>query len=316
MLVELQFEEKLQATCREASRKGREMLLDLQACQKDLGNRLKETLDQSLQSQANFREEHRKLVVTVQALVGTLMPEMVDPFWGPCQGAWPPVPGLPKHVAHAGPGPGPARPATFAEAAAFLVPISQEPISFTVTLRKADDAGLGLQISREDSEDGLTVEGIVPGGAVEAWNRQCVGDFATGSIGMFSAGGPGPQRAVLVGDRITSVNGITRDAPKMAEECANQRLLRITVSRGGASSVMPAARLGKLAPSSCATSLAGPWGSMRTGAPEFVPAGMWHEEKEKADEKEAVGAEEGREGMLVPTGLLDESEAAIIAGGA
>mmetsp|Transcript_59868 Transcript_59868/g.142999 ORF Transcript_59868/g.142999 Transcript_59868/m.142999 type:complete len:284 (-) Transcript_59868:176-1027(-) len=82
---------------------------------------------------------------------------------------------------------------------------------FTLTLRRADTVPVGLHVT---GEDGLLVERVLPGGAVEAWNRQCPG-----------------VREIRVGDRIVSING-QDDAEAMRTECLSKYLLRMTVQRG------------------------------------------------------------------------------------
>mmetsp|Transcript_137767 Transcript_137767/g.274724 ORF Transcript_137767/g.274724 Transcript_137767/m.274724 type:complete len:418 (+) Transcript_137767:42-1295(+) len=92
---------------------------------------------------------------------------------------------------------------------------------FTFTLRKADGADLGLNVSHHEHDRVLRVEGIRTDGAVEAWNKQC-----------SAGGGAAAERAVLQGDHIISVNGIHYDPDRMLEECRTMQLLRLTVARG------------------------------------------------------------------------------------
>mmetsp|Transcript_122319 Transcript_122319/g.351419 ORF Transcript_122319/g.351419 Transcript_122319/m.351419 type:complete len:437 (+) Transcript_122319:72-1382(+) len=86
---------------------------------------------------------------------------------------------------------------------------------FTLTLEK-DGASLGLNVSHEDSERTLFVEGIFPGSAAEAWNNRC---SATG------------ERTVCVGDRIVAINGIAHDPEQMLQECRNREVLTLTILR-------------------------------------------------------------------------------------
>lgn len=86
---------------------------------------------------------------------------------------------------------------------------------FSITLRKADDTELGLNV--RPVEKALLVEGILPDGAVEAFNRQCASSAS---------------RVVCVGDRITSVNSVANDPEKMLEESKSKQLLKLTLSRG------------------------------------------------------------------------------------
>jgi len=86
---------------------------------------------------------------------------------------------------------------------------------FSITLRKADDTELGLNV--RPVEKALLVEGILPDGAVEAFNRQCASSAS---------------RVVCVGDRITSVNSVSNDPEKMLEESKSKQLLKLTLARG------------------------------------------------------------------------------------
>jgi hypothetical protein len=88
--------------------------------------------------------------------------------------------------------------------------------TFSFTLRKADGADLGLNVSHEETDQVLQVEGVRADGAVEAWNRQCASS----------------DKAVVPGDRIISVNNISFDPQKMLEECRDKVLLKLTVVRG------------------------------------------------------------------------------------
>jgi hypothetical protein len=90
-------------------------------------------------------------------------------------------------------------------------------VEFSFTIRKADGMELGLNISHQDGEQMLRVEGVRPDGAVEAWNRQCFGHAA--------------DKAVRVGDKIVSVNTVSKDPAKMLEECRNKHLLKLSVLR-------------------------------------------------------------------------------------
>lgn len=90
---------------------------------------------------------------------------------------------------------------------------------FSFTLRKADGADLGLNVTPQHIDKVLQVDGVRPDGAVQAWNRQC-------------AGSPSAEKAVMKGDKIISVNNIVYDAMRMLEECQNKQLLKLTIVRG------------------------------------------------------------------------------------
>eukprot|EP00442_Polarella_glacialis_P047992 CAMPEP_0115156548 /NCGR_PEP_ID=MMETSP0227-20121206/68509_1 /TAXON_ID=89957 /ORGANISM="Polarella glacialis, Strain CCMP 1383" /LENGTH=370 /DNA_ID=CAMNT_0002567743 /DNA_START=22 /DNA_END=1134 /DNA_ORIENTATION=+ len=121
---------------------------------------------------------------------------------------------------------------------------------FSFTLRKADQTELGLNVVPSDNDKVLFVEGIRPEGAVDAWNRQCVG-------GAF------PEKAVMQGDRIVCVNEKSYDPTKMLEECKEKQLLKLTIVRGDA----PLPELPGVPQSP------GKLTSLRAEAHEFVPMG-------------------------------------------
>jgi len=89
---------------------------------------------------------------------------------------------------------------------------------FGFTLRRADGVELGLDMDLADNSDALLITGIKPAGAIEAWNRQCLG-------------GPAAGKAVMIGDKIVDVNNKT-DQVGMALECQTRQTLRITILRG------------------------------------------------------------------------------------
>ena len=83
--------------------------------------------------------------------------------------------------------------------------------TFSLMLRRADNVPVGLHVQ---GEDGLLVEKILPGGAIEAWNKQC----------------PGEIREIRAGDRIVMING-HEDPEAMRHECLTKLLLKMTVQR-------------------------------------------------------------------------------------
>jgi len=124
--------------------------------------------------------------------------------------------------------------------------------TFSLTLRRADNVPLGLDVVGEPDTDWLVVEDIRLGGAVEAWNRQCHGD----------------SREIRCGDRIIMING-AKDAESMQEECLKKHLLRMSVVRTPPAENAAASRT----PTSAAVSAAAASGSggLRAEASEFVP---------------------------------------------
>eukprot|EP00933_Yihiella_yeosuensis_P031752 TRINITY_DN25364_c0_g1_i1.p1 TRINITY_DN25364_c0_g1~~TRINITY_DN25364_c0_g1_i1.p1 ORF type:complete len:366 (+),score=84.64 TRINITY_DN25364_c0_g1_i1:169-1266(+) len=109
--------------------------------------------------------------------------------------------------------------------------------AFTLTLRRADTVPVGLDVRGEEGY--LVVERVRPGGAVEAWNRQC----------------PGDVREIRPFDRICMING-AEDPDSMMEECRTKHLLKMTVLRGSAAETRAAQ------------------GNLRADASEFVPQGV------------------------------------------
>jgi len=89
---------------------------------------------------------------------------------------------------------------------------------FSFTLRVADGVELGMEVCHLDGGDALHVKGVKPGGAIEAWNKQCVG-------------GPAAGKAVSIGDKIVSVNDFCKPQ-EMLRECREKKMLRLSVSRG------------------------------------------------------------------------------------
>eukprot|EP00439_Symbiodinium_sp_Y106_P026327 s1169_g3.t1 len=167
---------------------------------------------------------------------------------------------------------------------------------FSITLRKADDTELGLNV--RPVEKALLVEGILPDGAVEAFNRPCW-DFGGGAKQVPQQGNANsawgtrsPERAsgrrqaqiigkassasrvVCVGDRITSVNSVSNDPEKMLEESKSKQLLKLTLARGeGPLPEVQAKTSGPQLPRGLLLS-EGPQGArsgLRAAATEFVP---------------------------------------------
>mmetsp|Transcript_4320 Transcript_4320/g.16250 ORF Transcript_4320/g.16250 Transcript_4320/m.16250 type:complete len:562 (+) Transcript_4320:202-1887(+) len=140
----------------------------------------------------------------------------------------------------------------------------QAPV-FTLTLRRADNVPVGLDVRGDPKDVCLTVEQVRSGGAVEAWNRQCAGD----------------SREIRPGDRIIMINN-AEDAKSMREECLTKHLLRMTVLRGcgaptpivGRAAAAAAAIAAEAhAPTPQEGSERTPIGGLRAEAHEFVPQG-------------------------------------------
>merc|ERR1719336_1989041 len=98
---------------------------------------------------------------------------------------------------------------------------------FSLTLRVADGLELGITTSQSGRDPVLRIEAILPGGAAEAWNRQC------GSSGAA-------ERMLLLGDKVARVNDVGDSPEAMLRECISQRLLRFLVVRSGCTAAVPA----------------------------------------------------------------------------
>lgn len=140
-------------------------------------------------------------------------------------------------------------------------PVAASPAPvFAMTLRRADNVPLGLEVRGEFGEQHLVVDAVRPGGAVEAWNRQCAGE----------------SREIRKGDRIIMINNAT-DADTMREECVTKYLLRMTVATSAIDPAAVAAAAPGLvvSPPISAPTLslakANSCGGLRAEAHEFVP---------------------------------------------
>jgi len=138
--------------------------------------------------------------------------------------------------------------------------LSLEAMIFSFTLRKAEGTDLGINVSHHELDKVLRVEGIRPEGAVEAWNRQCISNGA-------------PEKAVMPGDRIVSVNGVINQPVKMLEECRDKLLLKFTVERGGIET-RPSPTAAATPKATTMRADADVFVPMRADADVFVPAGL------------------------------------------
>lgn len=103
--------------------------------------------------------------------------------------------------------------------ASSQVLLDGDGIFFTFTLRRADDVSLGMNVTPIADDRVLLVRSVTAGGAIESWNRQCMGSG-------------GSAKKVLPGDTIVSVNG-KADCAGMLEECKSKLLLKVMIVRGG-----------------------------------------------------------------------------------
>lgn len=104
--------------------------------------------------------------------------------------------------------------------APLFVVLEDGGYTFTLTLRKADGVELGLStthVKGSRNAHHLIVTDVATGGAIDSWNRQCVG-------------GPRAGKVVAARDRIICVNGAS-DVDGMLWECTQKVLLKMTVLR-------------------------------------------------------------------------------------
>jgi hypothetical protein len=118
---------------------------------------------------------------------------------------------------------------------------------FTITLRKAEGSSFGLATSHKDGV--LWIDGVLPGGAAEAWNRQC------GSSGAA-------EKVLLPGDAIVSVNGVAGNSEDMTAECETRKQLRLMVVRNDGPRSTPPPHVAAVTERSS---------TLRADASEFVP---------------------------------------------
>merc|ERR1719223_761701 len=139
---------------------------------------LAQAVEEHLDRQQKLRDEHEKLKDATEDLVRWLLP-------------WTPGINCPTTEQRDG-----VLPTTFPFAQPYLAFAGNVcgAASYSISLRKADGLGLGLEVTRLEDPPGLRVESIDPAGVVEAWNRRCAGDFS-------------PERIVRPHDVIIAVNG-------------------------------------------------------------------------------------------------------------
>lgn len=133
------------------------------------------------------------------------------------------------------------------------------PSFFSFAMRRAEGVELGLQMVPRADDQGFIVSAVVPGGAIDAWNKQCVG------------GNVAAARALRSGDEIRMVNGCTA-CDAMLKEIDEKYLVRLSVARGSpAGAPLPgpgvpgsaAAEAKEVAPQEA--------GGLRAEAPEWRP---------------------------------------------
>jgi len=278
VVEKLDIDRKLDERMKELMLRGDRIFRDIQIRQEQSTEALCRSVGMCLESQRTFHEEHQRLLVAVRDLATMVIP--FTPMAGQAADAQIRATAIAEETEELRKQMEDNTRSAFAAATALAqataattapvpapvpAPAAVQPGAgtFSITLRKADDVSLGLSVNADEGEDkALVVDNVLPGGAVESWNRQCFGD-ATG------------ERVVVAGDRIVRVNGINGDLQKMLEECTTQRLVKLVIARGPASVRLrvEATRGGSgqapmamdLTPEKVST--------LRRRAPEFVPAG-------------------------------------------
>jgi len=224
---------------KDVRRQGRQALMELQTQQRNENKVLAQAVEEHLDRQQKLRDEHEKLKDATEDLVRWLLP-------------WTPGINCPTTEQREG-----VLPTTFPFAQPYLAFAGNVcgAASYSISLRKADGLGLGLEVTRLEDPPGLRVESIDPDGVVEAWNRRCIGDFP-------------PERIVRPHDVIVGVNGqVTPD--DMLKEFETQWVLRLTLVRAGhlQAEQLQASNAGVAAPPRCGNAF------LRPDAPEFQPVG-------------------------------------------
>lgn len=146
----------------------------------------------------------------------------------------------------------------------YAAEVETEPADgfvFNITLRKAEGCSFGLATSTIGYDGVLHVDGVLPGGAAEAWNRQCASSGAA-------------EKVLLPGDAIVSVNSVTCGPEEMKLECETQQLLRLLVVRSDGPRSAPPPHVADVSERS---------GTLRAEASEFVPMGASNSANEYSD---------------------------------
>jgi len=297
VVEKLDIDRKLDEKMRELMLRGDRIFRDIQIRQEQSTEALCRTVGMCLESQRTFQEEHQRLLGAVKELATMVMP--YTPLHSQALEAQAraaaiveETEALKKHVedqrnanacaSAAIASLGFSHPATASTQHPALVTTTTPAPStmqlgsgtFSITLRKADEVSLGLSVNADEAEHqgtALVVEAVLAGGAVESWNRQCIGDGTA-------------ERVVVPGDRIVKVNGIEHDVKKMLEECTKQRLVKLLIARNVRapsashsrqnSAVVTPQKAQSAASAQEALEFATPEKSaLRKKAPEFVPSG-------------------------------------------
>ena len=304
VVEKLDIDGKLDERMKELMLKGNRIFRDIQVRQEQSTDALVRTVGICLESQRAFQEEHQRLLAAVKELATMVIPytplhsqaleasaraadiieetetlrkQMEDHRLATAAAA-----AAAASLALPLQPPGP--PHTSSQQPALVTSSTTAPSSmqlgcgtFSITLRKADEVSLGLSVNADEEESkALIVEAVLAGGAVESWNRQCIGD-GTG------------ERVVIPGDRIVKVNGIDNDVKKMLEECTRQRLVKLHIARnthnacaspsrpsstaGAAQALTPARQTAGAAAQEAVDNVTPEKSVLRKKAPEFVPSG-------------------------------------------
>jgi len=238
----IDIDSKLQKAAQDIQQKGRTVLKELQAQQRDRDELLSQEVAEHLEHQRRLRDEHLRLRGVTADLVRWLMP-LTTGAAGMAAASTGAV-GAPPRVAA---GPDPAMPAFIHQDRTQPPTGAAAGATYSVILRKADGLGLGLEVSLQDNGCGLFVEGLEPGGVAEAWNRRCAAEADM-------------MRAICPGDTIVRVNE-AQGADAMLREFEARWLLRLTLVRG-----QPAVPSTSQEPVvACSNAV------LRPDAPEFLP---------------------------------------------
>jgi len=275
VVEKLDIDRKLDEQIKELTQRGDRIFRDIQIRQEQSSEALCRTVAMCLESQRNFQEEHNRLLATVKDLAAMVVPH--TPLQSQALEAQARSAAIAEeHAAlkrqmeehRMSTAAGTAAIAAMTATLAPPAPLQLGSGTFKITLRKADDVSLGLSVNADEELNHLIVDDVLPGGAVESWNRQCIGD------------GSG-ERVVVPGDRIVKVNDIEQDVKKMLEECTKKRLVKMLVTRNPAAAALScpsSATCSALTPVKKAAAQASEFtpekSTLRKMAPEFVRSGI------------------------------------------
>lgn len=199
VVAEMDIDRKIDERAQELMLRGDRIFRDIKTKQEQSCDMLNRAVAQCVKSQSSLRDEHAELLKIVRELAMSCAPfvgNSRDNIWDSRYHAS--ISALPGSIKTTG----------------------RYRHRFSITLRKADDVSLGLCIQADQAGKVLVVQNVVPGGAVESWNRQCFNESCL------------VDHIVVPGDHLIIVNGVEGDAQQMLKQCTQKRLVKLAVGRG------------------------------------------------------------------------------------